>query len=196
MSEKIQDTAVQIWAAQNDLCLEYGIDVISRSFCIARDIDADSFAEIDAKLSILERGEGDGVHSPITIKINSCGGSVHDAWAIVARIKRSPCQITTEAYGAVYSAATMIFAAGAVRKVSRYCEFMFHATSVSEVAGQKHSIKSVMTSMDREEQLYCKLLEENSNKSRRWWKKLLDSKRDVYLTAEQVLKLGLTEEIF
>ncbi len=196
MSEKIQDTAVQIWAAQNDLVLEYGIDVVGRSFCLSRDIDENSFAEIDAKLCILEREPYESERQPITIKINSVGGSVHDAWAIVSRIKRSPCPIITEAYGAVYSAATMIFAAGSTRRASKYCEFMYHSTSVTEVTGQKHSVKSVLVSMEREEQLYCEFLEQNSKKSRRWWKKLLDSKKDVYLTAEQVLKLGVAEEIF
>lgn len=196
MSEKIPDTAIQIWAAQNDLLLEYGLDIVGRSFCISRDVDENSFAEIDAKLCILERETTGSNQQPITIKINSCGGSVHDAWAIVSRIKRSPCPIITEAYGAVYSAATMIFASGSTRRVSKYCEFMYHAASVSDVTGQKHAIKSVVTSMEREETVYCSFLKENSKKSRRWWKKLLDSKKDVYLTAEQVLKLGVAEEIF
>lgn len=196
MSERIPDTAIQIWAAQNDLLLEYGLDIVGRSFCISRDVDENSFAEIDAKLCILERESTGSSNQPITIKINSCGGSVHDAWAIVSRIKRSPCPIITEAYGAVYSAATMIFASGSTRRVSKYCEFMYHSTSVTEVAGQKHAVKSVLTSMEREELVYCTFLEQNSKKSRRWWKKLLDSKKDVYLTAEQVLKLGVAEEIF
>lgn len=195
MSEKnVQELAVHIWNMQNDLMLDYGIDTVNRTFCINKDIDHHSFQEIDAKLNLLERDAGPDM-APITIKINSCGGSIYDAWAVVARIKKSPCVIRTEAYGAIMSAATMIFAAGTERAVSRYCEFMFHQASVG-VEGPVHSIVNVINSLNREEKMYCEFLQENSKKSSNFWKKMLHSKKDVYLTAEQVVKLGIAKEIF
>lgn len=195
MSEKnAQEFALHLWNLQNELILDYGIDPVSRSFCINKDIDHTSFAEIDAKLNLLERDGGEE-HPPITIKINSCGGSIYDAWAIVSRIKKSPCVIKTEAYGAVMSAATMIFAAGAERSVSKYCEFMFHQSSMG-VEGSLATLQNVLRSLSKEEDMYCKFLAEHSKKSSNFWRKLLHSKKDVFLTAEQVIKLGIAKEIF
>jgi len=195
MSEKnAQELAFHIWNMQNELILDYGIDPVSRSFCINKDIDHNSFAEIDAKLNILERDAGPD-SLPITIKINSCGGSIYDAWAVVSRIKRSPCTIKTEAYGAIMSAATMIFCAGAERSVSRYCEFMFHQASLG-TEGTLSALQNILKSLAKEEDMYCKFLAENSKKSSNFWRKLLHSKKDVFLTAEQIIKLGIAKEIF
>jgi ATP-dependent Clp protease, protease subunit len=195
MADNIKDTALGIWNAQNELLLDYGIDVIGRSFCLSKDIGEHTFAEIDAKLSILERDLDEGSPRPITIKLNSVGGSIYDAWAIVSRIKSSPCPITMEAYGCVMSAATMIFLAGKKKRVSKYCEFMFHQSSIG-LEGSINVIQNVLKSMGKEEEMYCTFLQENSKKSRLFWKKLINSNKDVFLTAEQVLKLGLAEEIF
>ncbi len=190
----IKDTAIQIWTIQNELALEYGIDVVRRSFCISSDIDDTTFEVVDAKLNILERSLEDT--SDITIKLNCLGGDVYNAWAIVSRMQSSPCNVNVEAYGTVMSAATMIFAAGKKRRVSKYCEFMFHQTQVSEMQGSLAAIETATESMKREERMYCRLLAENSKKSVQWWHKMLSLKKDIYLTAEQMIKIGLAEEIF
>lgn len=190
----VKDVAIQIWTAQNELLLTHGIDVSKRTFAISGDIDEHSFAVVDAKLAILERDSEDP--QPITIKLNCLGGDVYNAWAIVSRIQASPCPIYIDAYGTVMSAATMIFLAGKKRRVSRYCEFMFHQTQVSEMQGSLSQIENATKSMKREEEMYCKFLSENSKKSVQWWKKMLSLRKDIFLTAEQVIKLGIAEEIF
>ena len=195
MSEKIADAALFIWSAQNELLLDYGIDVVNRSFCLNRDIEQVTFTEVDACLSLLERDTATR-DQPITIKLNSVGGDVHAAWAIVSRIKASPCPITVEAYGCVMSAATMIFCAGGKRRVSKYAEFMFHQSNVENLSGSLHALENMTKGMRREEEMYCTFLHESSKKSRQFWKKLINSKKDVFLTAEQVIKLGLAQEIF
>jgi ATP-dependent Clp protease protease subunit len=195
MSEKVPDTAISIWNAQNNLLLDYGIDVVNRSFCMSGDIDENTFAIVDQNLSLLERDVSTR-DTPIVIKLNSLGGSIYNAWAVVSRIKSSPCPITIEAYGAVMSAATMIFAAGKKRRVSRYCEFMYHQGSINDASGTLNQMVNTIKSMKREEIMYCNFLQANSKKSSLFWRKLLHSNKDVFLSAEQIVKLGIAEEIF
>ena len=71
-----------------------------------------------------ERGE-----KAITIRLHSEGGSVYEALAIVGRIEKCKCQIITEGYGAIMSAATLILASGDKRRISRLAWFMVHESN-------------------------------------------------------------------
>ena len=97
------------------LRLEYlfdqGVNFVDRVIQINEEIGEESFAFIDAALSELERTS----KKTITVRINSPGGSVYDALAIVGRLNSSNCRIVTEAYGHVMSAATLLLAAGRMR---------------------------------------------------------------------------------
>lgn len=188
---KAKADQLAIWQAQNELLLSAGIDVVNRSFCINKDIDKHTFAEVDAKLSFFEREP----KQPVTIKINSCGGSVYDAWAVCSRILNSKCVVNIEAHGAIMSAATMIFACGKLRSASKYCTFMFHQSS-SIMNGKLSDIKNEVHALEAEEDMYVKFLSERSKKSVAFWKKIIATNKDVYVSADKVLKTGLFERIF
>src|SRR4051812_7142651 len=92
-----------------------GINLRARSITITEEIDYKWFIEVDAAMSEFEAQSS----KPVTIKISSQGGNVYDALAIVGRLKRSKCMIVTEGYGSIMSAATLIFASGNTRKISK-----------------------------------------------------------------------------
>ena len=108
-----------------DYLFDQGVNFVDRVIQINEEIDDHSFAFVDAALSELERAS----KKTITIRINSPGGSVYDALAMIGRLNASSCRIVTEAYGQVMSASTLLLAAGKKRRMSKYCVFMEHKMS-------------------------------------------------------------------
>lgn len=196
MSDKSDaaDAALAIWQLQTDILMAHGVDLVNRSFCINENIEQKLFETVNAKMAMLERSLGDS-ELPITIKLNSGGGDVYTAWAIVSRIKSSPCEVIVEAHGCVASSATMILMCADVRRASKYCTFMIHEASV-EVGGKLSEIKDSVEEWKKEEKMYTDFLVKYSKKNRIFWTKVLQLKRDLYLTAPELLKLGIIDEVF
>ena len=71
------------------------------------------------------------VPQTINIYINSDGGSVLDAFALVDIILHSKIPINTYAVGLCCSAATLIYLAGHKRYAYKHTTFIFHPTSAS-----------------------------------------------------------------
>lgn len=65
----------------------------------------------------------------ITVKINSLGGDASHALAIYDLLEEHEAEITTQIIGLCASAATIIAAAGATRKMSRNALFLIHQCS-------------------------------------------------------------------
>ena len=90
-----------------------GVDIERRVIYLCEDTTTEVFVKISVALDILESKSLE----PITIRINSGGGDVDAAAAIVARMIESKCEIHTVGYGEVSSAATLILAAGDHRSI-------------------------------------------------------------------------------
>lgn len=195
MSEKhSHDSAVSIWQLQTDLLTNHGINLTERSFCINEEIEQKLFDTVNMKMSILER-DSTGKDAPITIRLHSLGGDVYTAWAIVSRLKSSPCKIIVEAHGVVASAATLILAAADIRKVSRFCTVMFHEASI-ETAGKLSDLQDSVNVWKKEEKMYIDFLAKVSKKPSKFWANMIQSNKDTYLTGPELLKLGLIDEVF
>jgi ATP-dependent Clp protease protease subunit len=167
--------------------LDFSGRVIRISGVIGSEID---FEFIDAALSELERISDEA----ITIKINSPGGGVDEALAIVGRITSSPCHIVTEGYGAIMSAATLILACGDRRRMSRFAKFMHHESSYGSI-GRHTSIKNEVSQMEREEHQWAEWMSEMSNEDAEfWYKKGINL--NTYFNAEKCKKLGVVDEVF
>ena len=131
---------------------------------------------------------------PIRIEISSYGGSVYDMLGIVDRIKASPCHIVTRGLGKVMSAATFILAAGDKRILSKHSWLMIHQLS-TWIAGKSSDLANEMKHIKQLEDQACELYEDLSGGKTKasTFKKL--QKRDNYMNAEEVLELGLIDEI-
>jgi ATP-dependent protease ClpP protease subunit len=132
-------------------------------------------------------------NEPVTVIINSFGGLEDEALAIVGRMRASPCEIITEGYGAVQSAATMILAAGDFRRASRYSRFMSHEGSYS-LDGQHSTIASEVEWRKIMESRWCGFLAEFSKKPKSFWAKAIRN-QSQHLTAEQLLAYGIVDEL-
>ena len=118
---------------------------------------------------------------------------MYEAIAIVGRMKASPCVIVTEGYGMVMSAATMLLAAGTLRKVSKYCWFMHHE-SAYQVGGRHSEIKAYVAQAEKEELVWAQWMAELTKKKAAFWQQT-GTHIDAYFTAEQLVKLGVADEL-
>lgn len=179
---------------QAALLLEYSfgfkVDFKNRIITISGEIDQDMFEVVEAGLTEMESQN----RRSVTIKINSPGGDVYQALAIVGRIKESSCNIITKGYGHIMSAATMILASGDTRKVSKFAFFMHHESSY-ELDGKHSDLKNEVAQMEREEDCWAQWMEEFTTQPKKFWAKSGVGK-NAYFNAEQLVQLGVVDEVF
>lgn len=187
--KQVTDTKVTQLGLHLETLLTHGINFRDRIITLKNEIDSDMFALVDAGMSEMESDS----RKAITIRINSTGGSVYDALAIVGRLKSSKCKILTEGYGAIMSAATLILACGDERKISSLSWTMFHESSYG-VEGAHKQVKDIVIQAEREEEQWAKAMESYSNKDAKYWRQIVLNKNS-YFDADELLGLGVVDEI-
>jgi ATP-dependent Clp protease protease subunit len=173
-----------------DTLFNQGLDLEHRVITLEGEIETGYFSFVDAALSALELLDD----TPITIRINTPGGSVYDGLAIIGRMEQSPCDIITEGFGAVMSMGCHIHAAGDKRRMSKHAIYMYHCSSYG-VADRHSQIKHVVKQNEKEETRMAKFMAERSKKPWSYWKKL-GADTDAYLTPDELLEIGIVDEIF
>ena len=171
--------------------LDEGVNIEERVILITGEIGEDTcFEHIDAAVTALEREN----KQPITVRICSAGGGVYEASAIIGRLTASICDIITEGYGCVMSAAVLILACGDSRRVSKYATVMHHESASSYYHTKTTSLKEELEQMELEELQRSEWLAEFSKLSAEEWRDM-SKKRDFYMNADEVLEAGLVDEI-
>lgn len=165
------------------------LELLARKIVLSGDIDCTMFAELSTQLAAYE---ADSRTEPVMIEINSEGGATSDALAIVGRLRASPCPIHTVGYGKVMSAATLIYAAGSTRIMSRYAWFMIHDAS-DQFKGSVPKIKAELKQLEREELQWIELLELFTGVPKALWAEL--TANSTHLTAEDCKKLLIADEL-
>jgi len=170
--------------------IDHGINVVDRVIRIDGEIDAAMVARVDTGMSEMERLN----RQAITFRISSFGGNMYDALAVVGRMRASTCQIVTQGFGYVMSAATLVLASGDKRYLSEFSWTMCHESNY-EVEGGHSKIKEFTRQIDREEDCWAEHMAaftEYKNKS--FWLKLGRDK-DHYLNANEAIRIGIADEL-
>lgn len=165
------------------------VDIKNRRIQLTGEISTEMFQLVESGISYLESISS----NKITLVINSGGGDVYEALAIVGRIKSSKCKIDTEGYGSVMSAATLILAAGYKRKISKYAVFMYHEGSY-EVSGKHSEVLADMKQKAEEERLWAMWMSELTNESAVYWS-TSGVGIDKYFTPEKLVSCGVVDKI-
>lgn len=134
---------------------------------------------------------------PLTLYINSDGGSLQDAFALIDVIKKSNKPVITIGLGSVCSSGFMIFAAGARgnRYISPNASIMCHQYSDSTI-GKYHDIRASAKEHELINRRMVNLLTEVTGLTASVVKRRLLPASDVYLTAEELIELGVADHIF
>jgi ATP-dependent Clp protease protease subunit len=135
-------------------------------------------------------------NSILTLYINSGGGNMYDAFALIDIMRSSKIPIRTVGVGTVMSAAFLIFASGmkGQRHIGRNTAIMCHQHT-SEVEGKYHDVKAAI----REDQLTNKrmmdVLKNCTNLDITTIKTKFMPASDVFFTAKELVEYGVADQI-
>lgn len=134
------------------------------------------------------------VTKPITIYIDTYGGSVDAAMSIYDAIATCGCPIRTVGIGKVMSAGVLILAAGdkGHRYITQNARIMMHQVS-GGVAGTIKDIDIAAQEISRLQDVFVNLLSKHSGK--KTVEILEDISRDKYLTSYDAVKYGLVDHL-
>lgn len=132
----------------------------------------------------------------LTLYINSTGGDLYQAFALIDIMKSSNHPIRVVGIGAVMSAAFLIFASGTKgeRAASPNTSFMCHQFS-SGVEAKYHDIKAEMKENESLNTKMVNILKEATGLPTAKVKAKLLPASDVYLSADEVVDLGVADYI-
>jgi ATP-dependent Clp protease protease subunit len=133
----------------------------------------------------------------LTLYINSTGGSLYDSFALIDVMRHSTHPIRTIGIGSVMSAAFLIFASGTAgqRYSAKNTSFMCHQFSES-MDNKYHDLKATMRENDLCNDRMVAVLKDATGLAPSVIKKKLLPASDVYLTAEEVVDIGIADHIF
>lgn len=143
------------------------------------------FNEIDKLIPIEDR-------KPITILINSYGGSINDCYAIIDTITFSKTPVHTKCIGVAYSAGGLILLAGHKREMTPMSSFMFHEGSAA-MSGDAAKMKDQMRFYERQLEQMRQFVFKRTTISPELFKE--KQERDWFLTAPEALEYGIVDKI-
>jgi ATP-dependent Clp protease protease subunit len=132
----------------------------------------------------------------LTLYINSTGGDLYQAFGLIDVMQASPHVVRCVGIGSVMSAAFLIFAAAdkGHRYASKNTSFMCHQFS-SGMDAKYHDLKAEMKETELLNDKMIDVLKEATGLAPSVIKKKLLPPSDVYLTAKEVLDLGIADHL-
>ena len=135
----------------------------------------------------------------ISMMVSTHGGTASDMFSILDvmdMVKDRTCDIETFGIGKVMSAGVPILAAGTKgkRKVGRNCRIMLH----NVMAGSHGTIFSMENELEEIKWIQERYIETLANYTKLTpskIKKLLKTQKDVYISADESIKMGIADEI-
>jgi len=164
---------------------------LDRKIYINGEISNESYLRFAKKLSRLE------VLYPgqtIQVEITSDGGDSEAGLAFFDRIRNSPSQVVTVAYGLVASAASLVFAAGHKRFMAPNAWLMVHEESLEGLEGTVANLERDLRHLRKVEDQYSTLMASVSKMHKDNWDHL--NINETYITAEEALQYGIADGIF
>jgi ATP-dependent Clp endopeptidase proteolytic subunit ClpP len=153
-------------------------------------------SNVDAWIDALEHWERRDPGEPITIRINSPGGSVLDGFALfdtILRLRRNGHRVTTHGIGMIASMATIIMQAGDERVLDQNAWFMIHEISAhtsGKASQMEDELKFVKRLQERALDIYAARTTLNKAQIKRRW-----TKTDDWMSADEALKLGFVDRV-
>jgi ATP-dependent Clp protease protease subunit len=132
----------------------------------------------------------------LTLYINSIGGDLYDAFAIIDLMKSSEVPIRTVGIGSLMSAAFMIFVSGqrGHRVLTKNTSIMCHQFSTS-YEGKEHDIKASERETRFVKQKMLDIIKNSTDMDERTIKRKLLPPSDVWLSAQECIDLGVADKI-
>lgn len=165
----------------------------NRTFYINCDIDSDLVDMVSVPLLMADKKSD----KPITIYINTLGGSVFDGFNLADIISNLKAPTTIIVLGYAYSMGMYLLMAGSnkpniVRKCYPFSTGLMHGGS-SLIQGTASQVKDYYQFAERFDQKVQDFVLKNSKFTQEEYEKI--ERHELYLTAEEMLEKGLVDEI-
>ena len=144
---------------------------------------------------ILESGmQKDPDYKNLTLIINSYGGDVHSAYAIIDIMRGSPIPVNTLGLGIIASCGLLTFMAGAKRIVTPNTSILSHQWSWGDM-GKEHELLAATKEYSNTTKRIINHYKACTKLSEKVIKEKLLPPSDVWLTAEEAKSFNLVDEI-
>lgn len=150
--------------------------------------------EINRQDAEKEEKDADYVRKPITLVVNTYGGSVYDGFGLVAVIDASETPVHTYLYGKAMSMGLIIFASGHRRFAHPLGTLMYHGVSTG-VQGKIQDIEMSITQTKRLNEAYDNYLLAVSDIPKEVIDHVKHERTELYLFALEAIEYGLVDEI-
>jgi ATP-dependent Clp protease, protease subunit len=167
----------------------------NHTYFLSGTIDEDSIEPVIRWIMYENMMEEEG--KVLTLYINSSGGGLYDAFALVDMMRKSAYPISTVGIGSVCSAAFVIFAAGTKghRYMSENTSILSHQFT-GDTSGKYHDMISGMKENEYANDRMKKVLSESTGLTEKAVKAKLLPPSDVWLTPAEAVALGAADHIF
>jgi len=178
-----------------------------RSVGLYGDVDEERIAEVISALLTLqhvgkpkydEEGEVTEEGKPIKLYVSTYGGSADEMAALVdiMNVVKKDCPIETIGIGKVMSAGVLILASGTKgeRYIGKNCRVMIHSV-IAGNHGSLHNLENELTEIKKMQDIYLQSLADATNMTKKQLKSFMRRKQNVYLNAEEAIKLGIADKI-
>ena len=155
------------------------------------EINSDSVCELESSFREAQRSG----QTTIPLVIQSGGGDRYDALKIVDLILTSPVEVITIIRGYAMSAAVMIFSCGTKRIIGPHASLMIHPVSTTYFQGRCQDMKVETKEIERLQDLYCKIMSENTGRTIKFFKNRLEKNHDVYMSPDEAKECGIATHI-
>lgn len=168
-------------------------DLASREVYLNKSISPDVAAKFCNILRHLDHQDQchtcDTCSSPIIVYINSSGGELRSAYAMIDCMRSLKSSVITIVEGEASSAAALIAMAGTpgMRLVTPNSLIMIHQAS-GGVSGTATEVTDYRQALELEMEMMVSLISQTTGKQKRSVRK--DLRGDLYLTAKQALEYG------
>lgn len=154
------------------------------------EVNADSVNALVRELRYLQRQDPE---APITLYINSPGGSVDSGMALYDVMQAISCPVRTVCVGLAASMAALLFISGAERDMLPHSRIMIHDPLIAQTGGSALRLKAISDDLMETRRITAKVIADHSGKSMD--EILAKTATDSYFRAEEAVEFGLADHI-
>ena len=137
-------------------------------------------------------------YEPINFVVSTWGGSAADMFSIydTIRMVRGDCDIDTLGLGKVMSAGVLLLASGTKghRRIGKNCRVMLHGVQSGQ-HGNLSDLENEMAEAKWTQDTLVNCLTKETKMTKKYLKKILAKRMNIYFTAEEAVELGIADEI-
>jgi ATP-dependent Clp protease protease subunit len=137
-------------------------------------------------------------YEPINFVVSTWGGSAADMFSIydTIRMVRDYCDIDTLGLGKVMSAGVLLLASGTKgqRRIGKNCRVMLHGVQSGQ-SGNLSDLENEMAEAKWTQDTLVNCLTKETKMTKKYLKKILAKRMNIYFTAEEAVTLGIADEI-